>query len=107
MTARRQYCRQLKGIGELMHTGCIMFSPLPYTEKDIVCVLQRGRCGEHAHAIGVDVVARVCQLMQRVVQRIIALLRRLCTSSAYCSRADVETAVCLHIHIAHHHNCCR
>lgn len=65
----------------------------PLCDKDVVCVLQRGRTKVHADRIGVDVVSQLCRMLQTYCRRLFALLERLIDELPYLTRHEMETAV--------------
>ena len=50
---------------------------LPYNERDVVRLVQRGRCKAFVDRIDVDVVPCLLKITQHVLTRVVLLLRRL------------------------------
>ncbi len=66
---------------------------IPWNEKDVVTVLQRGRTKDLVHRIAIDVVPRLTYLLQRPLIRMAREMARLSQRFGKCSQNDVQTAV--------------
>lgn len=65
---------------------------VPWNEKDVVTVLQRGRTKDAVNFIAIDVVPRVTFLLQRPLVRIAREAQRLSSRYAKCTKHDMQFA---------------
>lgn len=66
---------------------------VPWNDRDVVAVLQRGRTKDLVHRISVDVVPKLTYVLQRPLIRLSRELQRLSANYAKCTKHDVRTAV--------------
>uniref|UniRef100_A0A914X698 BTB domain-containing protein n=1 Tax=Plectus sambesii TaxID=2011161 RepID=A0A914X698_9BILA len=66
---------------------------IPWNDRDVVAVLQRGRTKELVHRISVDVVPKLTYVLQRPLIRLSRELQRLSANYGKCTKHDVRTAV--------------
>lgn len=65
---------------------------LPWTEKDVVAVLQKGRTKELVEAVAVEVVPRLSALLKRPLLRIAKELARFATRFGKATKRDAQFA---------------
>lgn len=65
---------------------------IPWNEKDVVAVLQKGRTRTLVNQIAIDVVPRLTYLLQRPLVRIAREAQRLCQRFNKCTKFDIQYA---------------
>lgn len=74
---------------------------VPWNEKDVVTVLQKGRTSGLVNQIAIDIVPRLTYLLQRPLVRLAKEIQRLCVRFNKCTKHEVQCASKVSVHEGH------